>query len=553
MRFLCALLIGLFALSSISQAQSTFPNRGGSNWGKGTFTGPTGPRGPGIRPGGPSFGGGIIIGPTIIGPTIPRPCPKGTEGKYPDCKPKSTASCADKGLIGKWPNCRKPDVAQPGGKSCPEGQIRKGKKCVQVTEGDTGKATTSKKPPKDPPKATAKKQAPIPPTIAALVAGRPHRPREVLVLVDGTRAGEIAARLASEHNVTADQQLSLPLLDGALVRLRVPANRSLESLLAALSTDPDVQLAQPNYDYRASKKPVAAKADGPHYAGEKIRLDEAHRLARGQGVTIAVIDTAIDTDHPEIKGAVADMFDAVGGGAAPPDPHGTEIAGILAARAKLTGVAPDAKLLSVRAFRGGKKAPAESTTLEVLKGIDWAFASGAKVMNMSFAGPMDPLLERAIDAAADKGVIFIAAAGNAGPKAPPAYPAAYPDVIAVTAIDEDDKLYAKANRGEYISVAAPGVDIVVPALKGKYDVASGTSMAAAFVSGVVALLLERDAQLDADEIRTILASSARKPDKPLGKEAVGAGILDAAGALGTTGTEEAVVSPPAATEVSGER
>ena len=75
MRFLCALLIGLFALSSISQAQSTFPNRGGSNWGKGTFTGPTGPRGPGIRPGGPSFGGGIIIGPTIIGPTIPRRCP----------------------------------------------------------------------------------------------------------------------------------------------------------------------------------------------------------------------------------------------------------------------------------------------------------------------------------------------------------------------------------------------------------------------------------------------------------------------------------------------
>jgi subtilisin family serine protease len=93
----------------------------------------------------------------------------------------------------------------------------------------------------------------------------------------------------------------------------------------------------------------------------------------------------------------------------------------------------------------------------------------------------------------------------------------------------------------------------VPALKGKYDVASGTSMAAAFVSGVVALLLERDAQLDAEEIRTILSSSARKPDKPLGKEAVGAGILDAAGALGTPGTEEAVVSPPAATEVSGER
>jgi subtilisin family serine protease len=551
MRFICVFLIGLFAVSSIGAAQS-LPNRGGGGWSK--PGGPSiGPKGPGIRPGGPS----IFIPPTI-GRSCPRgtvgkwpacisvdtkKCPENSTGKWPNCKPKSTASCAQKGLIGKWPNCREPDqkrcakgtagdwpdcieIAKPSGKACPEGQIRKGKKCVQVTEGGSGKTT--------PPKAKAKARAPIPPAIAALVAGRPHRPREILVLVNAAGADEIAARLAREHNVTAEPRVPLALLDGVIVRLRLRPGQSLEPLLAAISANPNVELAQPNYDYRVSKKSKKATSPqtAPQYAGETIRLEEAHRLARGQGVMIAVIDTAIDADHPELGGTIAGMFDAVESGKVAPEPHGTEIAGILVARAKLTGVAPEAKLLSVRAFSGGNAKPAQSTSLQLLKGINWAFDAGARIMNMSFAGPMDPLLERIIKAAAEKGVILVAAAGNEGPKAPPVYPAAYPDVIAVTATDEKDKLYAKANRGDYISVAAPGVDIIAPALKGSYALSSGTSMAAAHVSGVAALLIERNAELSAADIRTILSSSARKPDKPLGKQAVGAGILDAASAVG---------------------
>ncbi|HZJ11938.1 MAG TPA: S8 family serine peptidase, partial [Methyloceanibacter sp.] len=302
----------------------------------------------------------------------------------------------------------------------------------------------------------------------------------------------------------------------------------------ALSTDPDVQLAQPNYDYRVSKKATRPQAP-PQYAGETIRLEEAHRLARGKGVMIAVIDTAIEAAHPELIGTIAGIFDAVGEGPSPAEPHGTEIAGILVAHSKLKGIAPEAKLLSVRAFRGGKTNPAQSTSLQLLKGINWAFDAGAKIMNMSFTGPVDPLLERIIKAAAEKGAIFIAAAGNNGPKGAPVYPAAYPEVIAVTATDEDDKIYGKANRGGYICIAAPGVDIVAPALKGSYDLSSGTSMAAAHVSGVVALLLERNAKLNSSEVREILSSSARKPDGSSDEEALGAGIVDAASALGEQG------------------
>ena len=163
-------------------------------------------------------------------------------------------------------------------------------------------------------------------------------------------------------------ELLFPLLDGALVRLRLPAGRSLELLLAALSTDPEIEQAQPNYDYGVSKDKTSPKT-APQYTGEAIRLDAAHRLARGNGVLVAVIDTAIEAAHPELVGTIAGMFDAVGEGPSPAEPHGTEIAGILAAHAELTGVAPEAKLLSVRAFRSGKNAPVQSTSLQLLKGF----------------------------------------------------------------------------------------------------------------------------------------------------------------------------------------
>lgn len=411
--------------------------------------------------------------------------------------------------------------------------MRKGKRCVAATQSGSGSVT----PPREP-KPTKRQREEIPAQIAGLSANAGYRPGEILILVDANRASEIATRLARQYNVSAEPRVLVPLLDGAIVRLRLKGKRSLELLLAAISGDPDVELAQPNYDYRASKGPDLPQ-NVPQYANDKIRLEEAHRLARGEDVMVAIIDTAVDATHPELIGAIAGTFDAGEAGPAKAEPHGTEIAGILVAHAKLVGVAPEAKLLSVRAFRRGGEGPAQSTTLQLLKGIDWAFHTGARVMNMSFAGPMDPLLERVIKAAAEKGAILVAAAGNSGPSAPPAYPAAYPDVIAVTATDENDGPYVRANQGDYIFIAAPGVDIIAPTLKGGYQLATGTSMATAYVSGVAALMLERNPKLDTAQVRAILAASARNPDGSLGKEAVGAGILDAAGALGKEGDASA--------------
>ena len=164
------------------------------------------------------------------------------------------------------------------------------------------------------------------------------------MLVDAARASEIAARLASQYNVTADPRVTIPLLDGALVRLRLPADRSLEPLLAALSADPDVELAQPNYDYSVSK----ATASPQERAAICRRDDQARRGASPGARQWCAGRRYRHGDrgaHPELAGAIAGMFDAVGEGPPAPEPHGTQIAGILAAHAELNGIAPEAKLL----------------------------------------------------------------------------------------------------------------------------------------------------------------------------------------------------------------
>jgi subtilisin family serine protease len=213
-----------------------------------------------------------------------------------------------------------------------------------------------------------------------------------------------------------------------------------------------------------------------------------------------------------------------------PHKHGTAIAGLIAAHGKLMGAAPAAHILAIRAF-DGSGASAEGTTFNILKGLDWAAANGARVINMSFAGPPDPALHRSLEAAHKKGIVLVAAAGNAGPKSPPLYPAADPVVIAVTATDADDKLFPQSNRGHYIAVAAPGTQVLVAIPDGGYEVSSGTSYSAAEVSGVVALILERKGDLKPDKVRDILLTTA-KDLGPRGRDIMfGAGLADAYAAL----------------------
>jgi len=260
-------------------------------------------------------------------------------------------------------------------------------------------------------------------------------------------------------------------------------------------------------------------------------VDAAEDVVVGEPIRVGVIDTAIDDAHPDLAGAVEARFDAIGGVGPPRSlDHGTSMAGAIAARGRLEGVTPSVRILSARAFdsEGGKSL---GSTRSILKGMDWAAAQRALVVDMSFAGPPDPTLHEILAAAFAKGMLLVAAAGNAGPRSPPLYPGADEKVLAVTATDADDKLYVNANVGRYVAVAAPGVDVLLPSSRGGYALATGTSVSAALVPGVAALLLERRPASTPAEIKRLLTTT----DTPLGTgaqaAAFGAGLVDAERAI----------------------
>ncbi len=206
------------------------------------------------------------------------------------------------------------------------------------------------------------------------------------------------------------------------------------------------------------------------------------------------------------------------------------MAGAIAAHRSMLGSAPRVGLLTVRAFSSTANS-AQGTTFNILKGLDWAADQGARVVNMSFAGPSDPRLHDALLKAYKRGMVLIAAAGNAGPNSPPLFPGADPSVIAVTATDSRDALFPGANRGNYIAVAAPGVDVFAPAPDSTYQLTTGTSVAAAEVSGVAALLIERNPALTPAAVRKILMDTATRLG-PKGRDRdFGAGLVNALDAV----------------------
>jgi subtilisin family serine protease len=381
-----------------------------------------------------------------------------------------------------------------------------------------------------------------------------HVPNEVLLTIAPTVQIPTLDAVARQHRLARTESQDFTLTGRRLFRWRINDGRSVAAVIRTLATDVRVIAAQPNYfhylqqEKPAEGKPTEAKPERPapqtdstQYAVAKLRLPQAHAMSRGDNIVVAVIDTAVDTAHPELAGVIAGTFDATGA-AEKPQPHGTAMAGAIAAHAQLIGTAPAVKLLCIAAFGATRS---EGTSFNILKGLEWAAKQNANIVNLSFAGPADPALQVMLAAARAKGIVLIAAAGNAGPRSRPLYPAADPNVIAVTATDPDDRLFDRANRGSHIAVAAPGVNILVAAPDGGYQTTSGTSVAAAEVSGVVALLLERNRKLDPAEVRRLLTSTARDLGPPGPDDQFGAGLVDAYAALTALGAKPTASAPRA--------
>jgi len=345
--------------------------------------------------------------------------------------------------------------------------------------------------------------------------------------------------LARNHGLRHVESQNFPLIGATIGLFRIADGRSFEAASREFSADSRVHSLQRNFRYfLQDQKTVPAEGDPAQYALVKLRLPEAHRLAHGLGIRLAVIDSGVDAKHRELAGSVVDSFDALASTEGP-HVHGTGIAGAIVAHARLMGSAPAAQLVAIRAFSGGANG-AQSNSYVILKSLDYAARQNARIVNMSFAGPKDPLIERGIEAAAARNIVMIAAAGNAGAKSPPLYPAANPSVIAVSATDAQDHMFQASNRGSYIAVAAPGAELFLPAPDEKYQMTSGTSFSAAYVSGLAALMLERNPALRPAELRALLEKTARDLGSPGRDDLFGAGEADALAAV------EAVIAAAAA-------
>lgn len=345
--------------------------------------------------------------------------------------------------------------------------------------------------------------------------------------------------LWSQHTTEIAQQYRLSFvaawtmesLGEQCVVFEVPRGRSAREVVRRLGSDPRVTLAQPVETFRTQGGDPYAHLQ---HSSATLRLDQAHRWATGKGVKIAVVDTGVDFDHPDLRERVkkAQSFVDRGDRTFTNDIHGTAVAGLIAATADngvgIAGVAPQAEIYALKACweqpPGARQAVCNSYTLALA--VDFAIARipDTQILNFSLAGPTDPLLGKLIDHALAKGIVVVAADGGTSAQG---FPANHKGVIGVMGSDDLSGPSSVPVGHSRAALAAPGVDVLTTMPHGTYDLFSGSSAAAAEVSGVAALLLEKNPKLTPAQLAAILQKTAH----PI--EADPVGEVDACAALAT--------------------
>lgn len=367
-------------------------------------------------------------------------------------------------------------------------------------------------------------------------------PDEIIVVLPGTMDRSAGAAFAADHNSTVVDYFRLPGLNAHVFLLSLRDAAQFGQRFNKMTQDPRPLWVQPNPAFATSPSRKLSSTDpkpniGLQYALVRVHIEPVLEITRGGSVPVAIIDSGVAVSHEALAGASISVLDVVArpnapATTAPPELHGTAIASIIVGHGRLQGIAPEVDLLAIRAFKetDPKSGAARSSAFHLSKGISAAIDRGVRVINLSLTGPQDRLVAHTVEQALMAKIAVIAAAGNAGPGAPPAYPAAQAGVIAVTATDDGDRLYRHANRGPYVTLAAPGVDILVAQPKG-YGYLSGTSMATAYVSGLSALMISRVDDLTPVRLRKLLETSATDLGKPQRDPEFGAGRIDASAAF----------------------
>ncbi len=346
-----------------------------------------------------------------------------------------------------------------------------------------------------------------------------------------------------------------PLLCSSISRIRGPANVAPEDWVPGLPDEGSLVTDDRYFTGAASaseaapddpatktaadeaESATATPAGGPglgsdpyrplQYALDELELEASRIVTRGAGTRIAVLDSTPQVDHPDLGPIeLRDRFVPPGASL-----HGTLITGLLAARPDngfgIVGMVPDAEVIPIPVCRPTEPVTPlgdECALFDVLQGLDAAWNRRAHIVNLSLAGPSNPLLEGAMTRLAALGVSLVAAAGNDGSEEA-LYPAAYPTVIGVGATGRGGVPYASGNRGPGTEITAPGVDVVSTAPGGGFAFADGTSLATAYVSGALSLLASASGDLAL--AREALFRAARAPTRATRRIGVLPPICDA--------------------------
>ena len=329
--------------------------------------------------------------------------------------------------------------------------------------------------------------------------------------------------------------------------------------IAALKNDPEIAYVEEDRTFSFAAPTPTTYVPPADYADSwsivHIGADQSARNGnKGAGVKVAILDSGIDYNHPDLKDNYQGGYNFAYDNNDPFDDtrigHGTHVAGIIAAKDNGTGVvgvAPDASIYAVKVLNGGMM----GSTSDILAGIEWAITNNMDIINMSFGIPFGPLYySQAVDdacaAAYSAGIIIVAAAGNSNqPNVD--YPAAFDSVIAVSATAKDDSHASYSNYGSKVEVAAPGSDIKSTVPGGSYALLSGTSQAAPHATGVAALMLSASIQEGntavniVDDIRQRLGSTAHDLGDPGRDDYFGFGLVEAP--LVEAPTDPTVVKP----------
>ena len=335
----------------------------------------------------------------------------------------------------------------------------------------------------------------------------------------------VATEIAERYDVLLTAEWPLRSIAVHCLVMDARGHSDLDGLLSRMRADAQIRTAQPMQEFEVFE---AVSYKGPYkdpllasqQAMEQLNAVRAHRRTIGQGIRVGVVDSGIDKEHPDLSRQVIEARDFVKrrrSGAA--EPHGTAIAGLIGADgsngAGIVGVAPGAELVGLRACWQQPGQTGRCSSFSLARALNFAILNEIKVLNLSLGGPPDPLLEELVLRAIQNGSIIVAAWGESGEAT---FPASVPGVIA-------------AGRRQFGGIPAPYTDVISTAPGGRYRFVSGSSVAAAHVSGVVALLLAFEADLTSAEVEEILSEALRDQE--------GGPLLDACAAVAALGGNRA--------------